>query len=268
MPDGDQLSIATPELIALEFAPAGVGSRGLALFLDYTLQGGALLIALICWAMADLRLPGQAVAWMRAAWILIPFLLQWGYFAFFEAFWKGQTPGKRMLRLRVISESGRAVTFWEALLRNLLRVVDFLPALYTAGAVSIFWTRRQQRLGDLAAGTLVVHEQHNLPAAVAPRTNLLTPSLPVLHFEAAAATGLPADRLARLTAVDLALIESYAARRLDLPFAASEALAAKLAREIAAKMEARIPETVSPATFLEGLAAELRAEGRVRAAER
>ncbi len=128
----------------------------------------------------------------------------------FEAFWKGQTPGKRILRLRVIGASGRALTFWEALLGNLLRIIDFLPALYAAGAASIFWTRHQQRLGDLAAGTLVVHER-NLPAAAVPCTGLFTPSLSMSPLEAVAASGLPADCLARFTAADLLLMESYAA---------------------------------------------------------
>ena len=97
--------------------------------------------------------------------VLIPFLLQWGYFALFEGLWHGQTPGKRVAKIRVIQQSGRAITIFESLSRNLVRVVDFLPAFYVVGTISIFITKRNQRLGDLVAGTLVVHEGQSRDAA-------------------------------------------------------------------------------------------------------
>ena len=87
------------------------------------------------------------------------FLLYWGYGCFFETLWNGRTPGKRALKLRVIKTGGYPIGFYDALLRNLLRVVDGLPVGYGIGLVSVLVTRRFQRLGDLAAGTLVIHER-------------------------------------------------------------------------------------------------------------
>ena len=92
------------------------------------------------------------------------FLLYYGYFAAFEALWGGQTPGKRAVGLRVISVTGQPITTFDALLRNLLRIVDQMPGIYAVGVLSIFFTARNQRLGDLVAGTVVVQE-HGLPQA-------------------------------------------------------------------------------------------------------
>ncbi len=254
----DQLSIDIPELVTLQLTSAGLGSRALALCIDYLLQGMAFLLVTACLVLANVKLlGGRAGVWVEAAWILVLFLLQWGYFALFEAFWNGKTPGKRALRLRVIEINGRAVTMGAALLRNLLRAVDFLPFFYAAGAVSIFVTHRQQRLGDLAAGTLVVHERP-LPSANSSEHHLAlwTPVTPVPR--AVVPTGVPADRLARLTAGDLLLLESFAARRLELPLVTGEALARKLTLQMTSKMDAPAPEGVSASTFLERLAEEVR----------
>ena len=164
----DQLSIETPELVGIEFPLAGIGSRCIALLVDSFVQGFAFVVFLIVAVLIFSALPRPATVphrlqpadpakWAIALMILIPFLLQWGYFALFEAFWNGQTPGKRMLRLRVIQQSGRPIGLFESMGRNLIRIIDMLPGFYLVGAVCIFATRRQQRLGDMVAGTLVVH---------------------------------------------------------------------------------------------------------------
>ena len=101
--------------------------------------------------------------------VLAIFLLIWGYHIFFEFLWNGQTPGKRVAGIRVLTTRGEPVTFVHVLVRNLLRIVDFLPSSYMLGAVCILVTRRSQRLGDLAAGTIVVHERFDaLPRTLAP----------------------------------------------------------------------------------------------------
>src|SRR5207245_10651733 len=87
------------------------------------------------------------------------FAIFWGYFIVSEAVWSGQTLGKRALRLRAVDARGGPITVSQALIRNLVRIVDFLPSYYLVGAIAIFVTHRNQRLGDLAAGTVVVRER-------------------------------------------------------------------------------------------------------------
>ena len=97
----------------------------------------------------------SAPKWVYAVTILLVFLTLSGYFAFFEWIWSGQTPGKRW-KLRVIREDGRPITFWEACVRNLLRSLDMMPApFYSIGLISVFVTTRDQRIGDMVAGSVV-----------------------------------------------------------------------------------------------------------------
>jgi uncharacterized RDD family membrane protein YckC len=165
----DQLSIRTPELVAIEFPLAGIGSRFVALLVDYLLQGAAVLVLILVFVLffagtAGSRSSGVAAAgtnlsekWGIAIAIALPFLFQWGYFTLFEAIWHGQTPGKRLMRIRVIQQTGRPIGLFESMGRNLLRAIDMLPTFYVFGVITMFLTKRQQRLGDLVAGTLVVH---------------------------------------------------------------------------------------------------------------
>ena len=104
--------------------------------------------------------------WAVAIVIFIIFLFNWGYFTLFEAFWNGRTPGKRVARIRVIQRSGRAIGLFESMARNLVRYVDQFPFFYAVGVITIFVTRQHQRLGDLAAGTLVVRDRAQESAAV------------------------------------------------------------------------------------------------------
>ena len=91
--------------------------------------------------------------------VLLVFAIGWGYFIFFELIWNGQTPGKRAVGIRVLTVRGEPVTLVHSLVRNLLRLIDALPSAYMVGIISILVTSRSQRLGDLAAGTIVVRER-------------------------------------------------------------------------------------------------------------
>jgi hypothetical protein len=90
--------------------------------------------------------------------VLVVFILFWGYFAIFEAVWNGQTPGKRAGRLRVIRRTGQPIGASEAMVRNLIRIVDFMPGFYGVGLISMFIDKEARRLGDFAAGTIIIRE--------------------------------------------------------------------------------------------------------------
>jgi uncharacterized RDD family membrane protein YckC len=164
----ETLIIETPERVPLHFALASIGNRFLACAVDHGLQLFAmLLVGLVFlwtgyWTQLGDRV-SQMPKWLLAAVIILVFVLWSGYFAIFEWLWNGQTPGKRMLRLRVIREDGRPVTLWEAAARNLLRVFDMMPwvgvPFYSVGLISVFASSRDQRVGDFVAGTVVVRER-------------------------------------------------------------------------------------------------------------
>ena len=161
----DILIIETPERVPLHFALASIGNRFLACAIDHSIQVLTLLmIGLTAGIIANFPVIDQFVAgapkWVYAVAIILLFLIFSGYFAFFEWIWSGQTPGKRWLKLRVIREDGRPITFWEASVRNLLRSFDMMPfPFYSIGLISVFSTNRDQRVGDMVAGTVVVRER-------------------------------------------------------------------------------------------------------------
>ena len=169
----ETLVIETPERVPLAFALASIGNRFLAAAIDHFIQ--YFLIAAVAWIFLSAagfgseqmglveEIQREAPKWMIAAMIFILFLLFAGYFIFFEWLWDGQTPGKRLLKLRVIREDGRPITLWEAIARNLLRVFDatpgFLLPIYSVGLIVIFLSNRDQRVGDIFAGTVVIRER-------------------------------------------------------------------------------------------------------------
>ncbi len=257
----------------LEFAVAGIGSRFVAVLIDHLIQSGvyflfAIFAAVVFGAVANrINILGK---WILAAFIALYFLLIWGYFALFEAFWRGQTPGKHIMKLRVIKDSGRQITLFEALSRNLLRFVDYLPAIYLTGVITMVCTKRHQRLGDLAAGTIVVHERSDEQPLLIERGTSILPAQHAPGFDplisAAAvqeAGSLPADAVGRLGADDLVLVESFFARALDLTPATRAEIAVRVATQMAAKMNIAVPPG-NPERFLEALAYAMRSSGRAR----
>lgn len=161
----------TPEGIALSLRPAGVVSRMLAYLADLGIRIGLYLAA----SLATLPGGGMGAGLM----LVFYFLLEWFYPVVFELSRHGATPGKRMLGLQVVMDSGLPVTPAASVTRNLLRAADFLPLLYGFGAATMLWRADFKRLGDLAAGTLVVyrdnlvlHGQLPLAAPCAPKRAL------------------------------------------------------------------------------------------------
>lgn len=169
----ETLIIETPERVPLAFALASIGNRFLAVAIDHFIQYFTIFVV----AYVFLSLSGvgdlttaensnffrEMPKWTIAVLIIVLFLIFAGYFIFFEWLWSGQTPGKKLLKLRVIREDGRPITLWEAIARNLLRIFDAVPGfilpVYSVGLMTIFTSRRDQRVGDLFAGTVVVRER-------------------------------------------------------------------------------------------------------------
>lgn len=170
----ETLIIETPERVPLEFALASIGNRFLAVAIDHFIQ--YLSIFLIAWMAISLGNLGgpsgigdpehffsEMPKWTLAVMIVGIFVIFASYFILFEWLWNGQTPGKRLLKLRVIREDGRPLTLWEAIARNLLRIADAIPGfvfpVYSVGLITIFLSSRDQRLGDVFAGTVVIRER-------------------------------------------------------------------------------------------------------------
>ena len=156
--DGSQDFVASID-VAIDLPVATAGSRGLAQAIDLVfvavLQIAILLLAFVG-SMALSGLGARVGEIVFAVAIIAVFAIQWGYFVAFELAWEGQTPGKRALGLRVVDETGGRAAFTKLAIRNLLRVIDFLPMLYGTGILVMLSSGRGQRIGDLAAGTLVV----------------------------------------------------------------------------------------------------------------
>jgi uncharacterized RDD family membrane protein YckC len=268
----DELHIDTPELVDIQMPLAGIGSRFIALLVDTLIWivGFLLLLALlVLFPLSIATFSEKSAEWAFAIILFIIFLLNWGYFTLFEAFWNGRTPGKRVARIRVIQRSGRAIGLIESMTRNLVRYIDMQPfALYAVGVIAIFATRQHQRLGDLAAGTLVVRdrvEEAPLWGDSGARTitaQSFAPSAPVP--EPHSAYSLPATGIARLSPTDLEVLEGFFARRLDMSLPTRYALAARIAAAIQAKSGFIPPAGASVETFLEAIARQLRDQARMQ----
>jgi len=277
LPEWDQLSIETPELVAIDMPVAGIGSRFVAILIDYLIWTVAIIAIIIIIALVDpslSRFSKVGEKWATAISIAVPFLIFWGYFTLFEAFWDGRTPGKRIAKIRVIQRSGRGIGLLESMTRNLLRLVDQFPVIYVVGVVSIFLTRDHQRLGDLAAGTLVIHDRENL-AELSTTSNGRTftagmfDQTPVLERRPTGLEGRAGQfqshgsvqgrgAIQGLGAADLEVLEGFFARRLDFSLETRALLAKKIADGIRAKTGLTAPVEVSTETFLEEVARQLR----------
>lgn len=160
MLDESLYTVETPEQIDVAYDVAGIGSRFLAALLDHTLL--ALLLSFSCTAVsiiADLAELGLDENLILGLFALGVYLSLCGYHIFFETIWNGQTPGKRIVGLRMVRAGGRPLGFVGSTIRNFIRLVDFLPILYGLGVLVMFIDRRSRRLGDLAAGCMAVRER-------------------------------------------------------------------------------------------------------------
>ncbi len=160
--------VLTPEKVPFTYRVAGVGSRCLAWFIDMPVYGVVLIAGVWLFMALDLGMAGLGTA-LGTIWA---FCVQWGYFLLFEWLMQGQTPGKRIVGIRVIQVRGTSISFFQSAVRNLIRVVDSLPVGNVVGFLVAMTNRESRRLGDLAAGTLVVHVERKAKLIVAVQENV------------------------------------------------------------------------------------------------
>jgi uncharacterized RDD family membrane protein YckC len=251
----DKLTIETPEQTALEFPLAGIGSRFLALAADTLLQLAivwVLIMLLLAFSFSLAKFSKIAGLWTAAVFILAMFSVQFGYFALFEVLWNGQTPGKRWTHLRVIKDDGRAISAYDAILRNLLRIVDALPTMYAVGVVTMLISRENKRVGDYAAGTVVVHEK--------PLQGVSS----IWQQTAASAQPLMGIQLPQLTVEELQLVEAFLNRRSSLDPDVRRSMAHRIADRLAQQWA--VPEEIrrDAEKFLEAAAEQRRQTARFR----
>ncbi len=241
------ITITTPENISLDYELAGIGSRMVGAVVDHLLQLGIVAVISLSGILSMPVMRDQPLAQFLksthlAMILVITFLIMFGYFVFFEAIWSGQTPGKKLAQIQVIRASGQPAGFTEALVRNIFRLVDFLPVYYLTGILVIFFSPANRRLGDVVAGTLVVRLKDNLKPAV----------LPDLQVE----TDIPID-LSTVTGESYALVRNFLLRRENLNLAHRARLGKKITRLMAEPMGLN-PEKLDPEEFLEAVAVEYR----------
>jgi uncharacterized RDD family membrane protein YckC len=253
MDSSDKLTIDTPEQTALEYPIAGLGSRFLAILGDTAIQVVLAFFAIILGNAigASLSIFGNlGPQWTLAIIVIFLFLLNSGYFALFEVFWNGQTPGKRYAQIRVIKDDGRPIGAYEAIVRNALRLVDSLPAMYGVGLLSIFLSRQSKRLGDFVAGTVVVHEK--TLEGVRP------------YVETKADDTLPPIDATKVTLEEVRLIETFLNRRDSLEPAVRTTMAMQITNRLADKMEVKIYGWPRTERFLEAVIEQCRQSNRFR----
>jgi len=243
----DRFRLRTPEGVDLDLTLAGVGSRFTAAIVDLLLQG-MIVLALAIALLGGTAFLGETTSALGAAIFFIGyFLVIFGYDILFEVFASGRTPGKRWTGLRVVRVGGQPVGFVTSAIRNLLRIVDILPGLYAVGTVAILVTSKNQRVGDLAAGTLVVRD----------RTGISSQDVARREQARAGPAETPATAwdVTAVGAEEVAAVRSFLDRRWDLEPGARSEVARTLAHALQSKVGG-YPDYLGPESFLEQLAAQ------------
>ena len=229
------MSVRTPESIAFYYELAGLGSRFLAVTIDGILQTLVVIVIVLlgAWGTPGTTELGKmlglhdatvtAIQW--AILIVLIFLVYFGYFVAFESVWNGQTPGKRAIGIRVVRDGGYPITFMDAVIRNLIRVIEF-PLVYIPSIISALISPQNKRLGDLAAGTIVVRDR---AFEVADATSWMASDGP-------ASDGDPIAGIERISEDEFALAERYLARSHMLDPRAAQETAKRIAEAMRRKL--------------------------------
>lgn len=215
----DCLQIETPEGVTIELTLAGLGSRFGACALDLLIQGVLMVVIITVLGLAGTVVDPDLLVFFQGVGTFVLAVVVVGYYVLFEGFNGGRTPGKAAFGIQVVSADGTPLTLGAVMLRTLMRLIDFLPVLYAVGAISIVVSSKNQRLGDLVAGTVVIRSRSRAsqPASVArgERRGWDT---------------------ATITREEVALVRRFVERRNELTPEARR----RLASELAAKLRPRV----------------------------
>ena len=260
----DEYRVDTPENIVFSYDVSGIGSRFLAALIDSAIILVLLIIVYVTTAAILSTSAGQSLvsnlarSWIIAGYLLLTFSIYWAYYIFFELIWNGQSPGKRAAGLRVIRTDGTPVTVVDSVVRNIVRLVDFMPTFYGVGIIVMLINSQSRRLGDLAAGTVVIKERREMTLAHLTQSarQVVAPAPAFLPAEAAL---WPVERL---TEDDYYVVNEFFARRDKIVNA--DALACRLATALRAKLDLASAQPLAGAEavqFLAQIAAVYRSQG-------
>lgn len=247
-----RLEVETPDHVVLRYDLAGAGNRGFAALVDFVVATLLVVGMIAVFAVLGAALPRGVLAAAQGLFVLLTLLIGWSYFVALEWLWEGRTLGKRMFGLRVITADGSPASFIAILIRNLLRIVDFLPVFYGLGLLAVVVSPRSQRLGDLAAGTYVVR---------APR-----PRMDFLSLRTVASDGAAAAEVRGLPAELQRLVREFVARERALAPSDRARVAASIASALRAR-DASLTGT-DDAELIRAVARSLRASGESAGARR
>jgi uncharacterized RDD family membrane protein YckC len=246
----NRIKFTTPESVEIEFTLAGIGSRALALMIDYLILAFTLVILALIWSFIFKQIKDLGVSifgsnfglWLIAISLLSFFFIYTGYFVLFETLWQGQTPGKRIAKILVVRDDGRPVGLQQSALRALLRPLD--ESLFI-GAFLITFSNREKRLGDLAAGTIVIQAE-----TVVKSSNLaISETAKSFHIQLREIADL-----SLLLPDDFAIIREYLRRRGGMSTKARTALSLKLTQQVQSIINLEIlPGNIASDVFLEAV---------------
>lgn len=228
----DDYKIKTPEQIDIAYTVAGLGKRFLALAIDTLIQ--AALLTAIFLSLFSFSDWDYFTEWYTAIMIIVIAVIIYGYFLLFELLLKGRTPGKAALKIRVVRMDGRAADVPGIVLRNLIRLIDFLPVFYTVGVCCMFINKDSRRLGDLAAGTIVIVEKKKATLGTILTEHSRTPDIPLSNHE-------------------YAMVRDFLARKKRLTPEARGRLATEIASPLFERFETPEYQRSDPEKFLEDL---------------
>lgn len=235
--------IRTPENVTFEHELAGIGSRALAWAVDVLVMTALVVTA----SQIVVRLADVAGALAMALLLLAVFLVQWWYTALCEWWWNGRTVGKRIVGLRTLDQRGVPIDFMQSVIRNLVRIVDLLPGLYLVGGASALVDRHGRRLGDIAAGTIVVRERK------APAPSVVVP--PSERYNSFVDDPSIALAVRRITAPERDVMVSLSLRREELPLAVRRELFTRLATHLEKRLGVARPPFFSEEKYVLNLTA-------------